>query len=100
MKMRWWIVGYFLALAVALLSPLASGEPDGLERVAEDNGFLGKAEDAPYSVIADYVLPGIDNEALATILAGVIGVTIAYAFVLGLAYLAYRRITNRRTRST
>lgn len=99
MKLRWWIIGYFVALAVALLSPLASGEPDGLERVAEDNGFLEKAEDAPYSVIADYVLPGIENEALATILAGVIGVTIAYALVFGLAHLAYQRIARRRTRS-
>jgi len=31
------------AVALALLSPLASGAPDGLERVAEDLGFAGRA---------------------------------------------------------
>ena len=100
MRLRWWIIGYFLALAVALLSPLASSQPDGLERIAEDEGFLGKAEDAPYGVIADYVLPGIENEALATILAGLIGVTIVYLLVAGLAFIAYRTISARRSRST
>ena len=43
MRLKWWVAGYFIALAVALLSPLASGSPDGLERVAEDRGFLGRA---------------------------------------------------------
>ena len=99
MRLRWWIVGYFVALAVAMLSPLASGEPDGLERVAEDKGFLDTARDAPYSAMADYILPGVENEALATILAGVVGVTIAYLLVAGLAHLAYRVASSRRPRS-
>ena len=97
-RLRWWIVGYLVALGVALLSPLASGEPDGLERVAENEGFLEKAEGAPYGVIADYLFPGIGNEALATILAGVVGVTVIYLLVAGIAYLANRAVANRRSR--
>ena len=100
MRLRWWVAGYFIALAVALLSPLASGSPDGLERVAEDKGFLARAEDAPYAVIADYVLPGIENEALATILAGIIGTTIVYALVGGAAYLALRVLRQRARQET
>ena len=96
MKFTWWIAGYFIALAVTLLAPLASGSPDGLERVAEDQGFIDTARDAPYSVIADYVFPGIENEAVATILAGVIGVTIIYLLLVGGTYLAYRTASNRK----
>ena len=95
MKLRWWVAGYVIALAVALLSPLASGSPDGLERVAEDRGFLGRAEDAPYGVIADYVFPGIENEALATILAGIVGTTVMYVLVAGAAYLGLRLVRAR-----
>jgi len=99
-NLRWWAVGYFIALAVTLLSPLASGAPDGLERVATDEGFLEKAEDAPYSIIADYVFPGIESEAVATILAGVVGVTIVFLLVFGIAYLAQRTVANRSARSS
>ncbi len=35
-RVKWWHVGLLLSLAVALLSPLASASPDGLEKVAED----------------------------------------------------------------
>ena len=96
MKFTWWIAGYFIALAVTLLAPFASASPDGLERVAEDQGFIDTARDAPYAVIADYVLPGIESEALATTLAGVIGVTIIFLLLAGGSYLAFRATANRR----
>lgn len=88
-------VGYVIAVAVTLLAPLASGSPDGLERVAEDQGFIETALNAPYAVIADYSLPGIGNEALATILAGLIGVTVVYLLFAGFALLVYRAAANR-----
>lgn len=88
---RWWVAGYIVAVALTLLAPFASGSPDGLERVAEDVGFIDRALDAPYAIIADYQLPGIANEAVATVLAGVIGVTIVYMLVAGGAYLVHRR---------
>ena len=97
MGARWWVVGYIVAVAVTLLAPLASGSPDGLERVAEDAGFIDRAQDAPYAIIADYVVPGIQNEGLATIFAGVIGVTIIYALVAGAMYALYSLFRRRGT---
>jgi hypothetical protein len=91
MKWKWWIVGLLIALAVTLLSPLASAWPDGLERVAEDKGFIEDAQDAPYEVVPDYVLPGIGNEALATILAGIVGTLVVFGLAYGLGILLRRR---------
>ena len=81
-----------VCLAVASISPLASSSPDGLERVAEDKGFIGMAQGAPYQVIADYVFPMVENEALATILAGLIGTLVLFAVAYALAWvLVFRR---------
>ena len=96
LRKYWWVIGLLLALGVALLSPLASPHPDGLERVAEDEGFLDRAEDAPYQVIPDYIFPGIENEALATILAGLAGTVLLFVLGYGLAWLLRRR-TERVT---
>lgn len=87
MKSKWWLISLLICLAVACISPLASSSPDGLERVAEDKGFLGLGQEAPYQVIADYVFPGIANEALATILAGIVGTLILFGVAYGLAWL-------------
>ena len=96
MKVRWWITGYFIALAVTLLAPFASSSPDGLERVAEDQGFIDTGREAPYAIISDYVVPGIENEAVATVLAGAIGVTIVYLIIAGGTFVAYRVAANRK----
>ncbi len=95
MKFKWWIAGYLIAMALVLIAPLASPDPDGLERVAEDKGFIDDGDDAPYSIIADYVFPGIENETLATILAGWIGVTAMMVIVAGTAYIVHRRNGSR-----
>ena len=87
MKSKWWLIALAICLAVACLAPLASSSPDGLERVAEDEGFLALGEDSPYQIIADYVFPGIENEALATVLAGIIGTLVLFGFAYGLAWL-------------
>ena len=89
------VIGYVIAVAVTMLAPLASGSPDGLERVAEDQGFIETALDAPYSIIPDYSLPGVENEVVATILAGLIGVTVVYLLFAGFALLVYRAAANR-----
>ena len=88
---RLWAAGYVIAIALVMLAPFASGSPDGLERVAEDSGFMSAALSAPYSIISDYQLPGVQNEAVATALAGVVGVTVVYLMVAGCAYLLHRR---------
>jgi hypothetical protein len=92
LKRYWWLIGLLIALAVALLSPLASPHPDGLERVAEDQGFLNRAEDAPYEIIPDYMFPGVRNEAVATIAAELVGTLVVFGIGYGLA-----RIVRRRT---
>lgn len=88
------VVGLAIALGVAFLSPLASSEPDGLERVAEDKGFIEEARDAPYEVIPDYVFPWVGNEDVATILAGVVGVLLVAALVLAFGFIL--RLTGRK----
>jgi len=87
---RWVVAGLVLALAVALLAPLASAYPDGLERVAEDLGFIGAAQDTPYQVIPDYVFPGIPNQALATIVAGLVGTLLVAGIAFAVARLRRR----------
>jgi cobalt/nickel transport system permease protein len=81
-----WGVGLLIALGLAIASPLASAHPDGLEWVAEQNGFLDFAQGPLYNLIPDYLFPGISNEALATILAGMAGVLIVFGVALGVAY--------------
>ena len=94
MKSKWWLIGLVACLLVACLSPLASSSPDGLERVAENKGFIDLGKEAPFQIIADYVFPGIENEAVATILAGVIGTLILFGVAYALAWL----LTSRRRR--
>jgi cobalt/nickel transport system permease protein len=81
-----WIGGLAIAVLLVILSPMASAHPDGLEWVAEQTGFLSAAQGPVYEIVPDYILPGISNEALATILAGVLGAVL----VLGASLLVAR----------
>lgn len=87
MKSKWWLVALIVCLAVAIFSPLASSSPDGLERVAENKGFIDLAGNSPFEIIADYAFPGIENEAVATIIAGVIGTLLLFGLAYGVAFL-------------
>ena len=88
---RWWLVGLAIAvLVVVVLAPLASPDPDGLERVGEDAGFLDAARDALYSVLPDYTVPGIDDP-VSTIVSGLIGIAIVFLVMVGLGVLLRRR---------
>lgn len=83
---------FFLALVVgALLSPFASSSPDGLEKVAEDKGFIELAVTLFNAPIPDYLIPGIQSEVLATALAGFVGVVLTLIIVLGLGKLISKR---------
>jgi len=81
-----WVVGLLIALALAVISPLASSHPDGLEWVAQQNGFLDAVRAPLYTVIPDYVFPGISNEAAATIVAGIAGTVLVFGVALAVAY--------------
>ena len=93
-----------LALAVGLataVSPFASPNPDGLEKVAEEKQFLDEgrlAEIQEDSPIPDYAFPGVDNERVATGLAGFVGTLAVFAIGYGLAYLVRRRPTEAPAR--
>ncbi len=82
--------GLVIALAVALASPLADPNPDGLVRVAHDKSFLDRAESAPFEILPDYTTPFIKNETLTTIAAGVIGVLIVASVGYGVPRLTRR----------
>jgi hypothetical protein len=87
----WVIAGIAVAVAVVVAAAfLASGDPDGLERVAEDEGFLAAGEGSPFRIIADYVFPGLDGP-VATIVAGVIGVGILFALLWVVGRVLARR---------
>lgn len=73
---NWVYVGGIISLIVVFLSPLASADPDGLERVAENLGFIGAGQSAPYEIIPDYTLPFLGETAISTILAGVVGIVV------------------------
>jgi cobalt/nickel transport system permease protein len=78
----WVVAGALISLAVVLLSPLASADPDGLERVAGDLGFLSKGTSAPYQLIPDYILPVTGQTQLSTILAGLIGLIVVGVIIV------------------
>lgn len=81
-----WKTVFLVSLGVGgVLSLFASASPDGMEKVAEDKGFLVETTSAFAGIIPDYVMPGIAHESLATALAGVIGTVIVFAllFVFG-----------------
>jgi cobalt/nickel transport system permease protein len=75
------------AFVSLVLSPYASAFPDGLERVAEDAGFLENGKTLFAALIPDYAFPGVSNESLATAIAGIIGVaiTLVVAYAIGVA---------------
>ena len=88
----WWVVGLAIAIAVVVvLAPLASSDPDGLERVAEDNGFIAQAENFIAGLLGDYAIPGVDDSAVSTILAGLLGLAILVGVVVLLGRLLARR---------
>lgn len=85
------LVGLLVAVVVAISSAwLASSEPNGLERVAEDHQFIDKAQDPGYEILPDYTIPGVDG-AISTALAGIVGVGVVAALALGAGHLLRAR---------
>jgi cobalt/nickel transport system permease protein len=99
----WIVVGMLLSLGVVLLAPLASADPDGFERVAQNLGFLELGREAPYNLLPDYTLPFLGETPLSTILSGVLGILGVSALVVLLMRAirrsspAYRTETDIRT---
>lgn len=91
------LAGLVVAVVIAVASAwLASGSPDGLERVAEDQQFTERAREPGFRLLPDYTIPGIHNERLSTALAGVAGVAIVGGIGLGAGWVLARRRRDER----
>jgi cobalt/nickel transport system permease protein len=78
------------ALFAMVVSQFAASDPDGLEKVALDKGFIDRAQDHSFadSVFADYATRGIDNEELSLAIAGITGVALTLIVGTGLVVAA------------
>jgi cobalt/nickel transport protein len=89
------LAGLLFSIALAaLVSPLASSWPDGLERVAEDKGFLKKGEGEPvwpFAILPDYRVPGSGSEWAGVALAGFAGTLLVFGAVFCTARLLARK---------
>jgi cobalt/nickel transport protein len=81
------------ALLAGGVSFYASSHPDGLEKVAQDVGFIETAKDNANAdtSLADYGVKGIENERLSVGVAGLIGVVATGAISGGLFLLLRRK---------
>lgn len=91
---RFAVLTLIVSLLVAgVLSWYASSSPDGLERVAETEGFAQTAQEhgTAEGPLADYQTDGVDDQRLSGGLAGVIGVAATGLLMGGLLLVLRRR---------
>lgn len=92
------IAGLGVALLIAVfLSPFASSDPDGLDRVSQDLKFEDKAAEAApaqklpfYAVFEEYAARGVP-EGIATPIAGLVGTLATFGLAWGIGKLVIRR---------
>ena len=77
----WIYAGVLVSLLAVLLSPLASLNPDGLNRIAMDLGFIHNAQSAS-GPFAGYVFPFLASASVSRIVAGVIGMLVVLGLVI------------------
>lgn len=84
-------------LLAGVVSFYASGSPDGLERVAEDHGFIDTADEhaTAGSPLADYQASGIEDSRLSGGAAGVAGALVVLVLAGGLTFVLRRRKPSR-----
>lgn len=86
-QLQGWVVPVVIILLISgLLSLVASAWPDGLERVAENLGFINLAEQVRVAVptpFADYSIEGLGP--IGTSIAGIIGSIVCFAVAFGIA---------------
>ncbi|MGJ5673821.1 MAG: energy-coupling factor ABC transporter permease [Nostochopsis sp.] len=86
-QLRGWVIPVVSILLISgLLSLVASAWPDGLERVAENLGFINLAEQVRVIVptpLADYSIEGLGS--LGTSIAGIIGSIVCFGVAFGIA---------------
>ncbi len=101
-NIAFWLTGLAASLLIAgVVSPFASPDPDGLDRVSQDHGFDTKAQDTPpahklpfYSVFDQYALRGVPSS-VATPIAGVIGTLVTFGLAWGVGSLLVKPGASR-----
>ena len=86
--------GLLVALGLAFfVSRFASSSPDGLNKVAIDQGFDDTQADRPTvdGPFAGYGVKGVDDQGMSTGLAGIVGVAITFGICLLLFVVIGRR---------
>lgn len=87
-SLRPFVLGAVIATVAvaAVVSQFAASNPDGLERVATDEGFAEAAGDHALSdsLFADYATQGIDNTEVSLAVAGLTGAALSLAVGFGL----------------
>jgi hypothetical protein len=86
-------VGLMISLIIAgVVSYYADPNPDGLERVAEDQGFIEDAADSANAEIfaSDYGIAGVEDERLSVGLAGALGIVVMIVVGFGLFWFLGR----------
>lgn len=92
-----YLVGVLVTVAIAVgVSQLASGDPDGLEYVAGEQGFADSAQehDLAGTPLADYGDGLTGSRVLDTAIAGLVGVVVT----LGIGWVVFRGIRKRPVR--
>ena len=87
------VVGLLVAATLAtVVSQWASSEPDGLSKVAQDQGFASTGKDHAFddSPVAGYEVDGVENEGMSKALSGLLGVVVT--FVIGAGLFAMMRV--------
>lgn len=90
-------VGVLVALLIAgVASYYASSAPDGLNRVAEDQGFASTERENPTAdgPLAGYRAKGVGNDRLSTLVAGVGGSLVVLVLFGGLTLVLRRRAAH------
>lgn len=100
MKMRNFLIAGLSAslLLAGGVSYYKSSHPDGLEKAAEDVGFLSDKADSAVadSPLAGYGVSGVDNDRLSVGLAGVLGVLVM-AVVAGGGFILLTRKSKQQS---
>lgn len=89
MENNWKMVFVVSVFVGGIVSLFASSSPDGLEKIAEVQGFLEQGKQFFIAALPDYMMPGVHDERLATSLAGMVGASAVFVALLFIGKYLY-----------
>lgn len=81
-----WLMAIIIILAIFLYVPTFIAGPDGLESVFEIFGF-SPPEATWVGIFPDYTIPGVVNEWITSLFAGIMGTLVVFAVAYGFGKL-------------